>query len=57
MQGWKTITATILYVLTEGAKAVWPDYTAAITAVQTGIILPLGVVGIAHKLDKAASPY
>ena len=54
MQGWVTITATILYVLTEGVKTVWPDYAPAVTAIQNGIILPMGAVGVARKLDRAA---
>ena len=53
MQGWKTITATILYALTEGCKVMWPAYEPAITSVQNILIIPLGVFGIGHKLDKA----
>lgn len=54
MGGWKTWTATILFALTEGAKSIWPAYEPVLTVTQNTFIIPLGVVGIGSKLDKAA---
>ena len=56
MTGWKTWTGTIGWAVCEGAKSIWPQYTPAMTALQ-GLFIPLGVIGLGHKLDKASMTY
>lgn len=55
MRGWKTITGTIGWALAEGAKTVFPEYSPVLTAVQNVVFIPLGVVGVAHKIEKVGN--
>lgn len=54
MKGWKTYVGTIGWALCEGAKQIYPEYTVALATVQSMIFLPLGVIGVAHKIEKRA---
>lgn len=54
MKGWKTYMGTIGWALCEGAKQIYPEYTGALTTAQNMLFVPLGVIGVAHKIDKAA---
>ena len=53
MKGWKTWAGTAGWVMCEGAKAAWPEQTAALALAQT-MFAGLGVIGIGHKLDRAS---
>ena len=53
MKGWKTITATIGWALCEGAKAIFPEYEPGLSLLQNAVLAPLGVWGIAHKIEKS----
>jgi hypothetical protein len=53
MTGWKTWTATLIYVICAGAKQLWPQYAPVCDFIITTVVTPLGLVGIGHKLDKA----
>jgi hypothetical protein len=53
MKGWKTWAGTIGWVVCEGAKSVVPEYDSVLTLAQNVLFLPLGVVGLGHKLDRA----
>ena len=53
MRGWKTYVGTLGWAIAEGLKQVAPEYSAALTTMQNMIFLPLGVIGVAHKIEKA----
>ena len=53
MTGWKTWTATIVYVFAAGVKQLWPEYAPVCAFFINTVVAPLGIVGIGHKLDKA----
>ena len=53
MNGYKTIIGTVGFALCEGAKVLWPQFEQIVTAIQMGVFAPLGVYGIAHKIEKA----
>lgn len=55
MKGWKTWAATIGYGVCETLKAFYPEQAATLSALQQTVLLPLGVVGLGHKLEKATS--
>jgi hypothetical protein len=52
MKGWKTITGTVGWALAEGAKTVFPEYAPMLTVAQNALFMPLGVIGVAHKIEK-----
>ncbi|MDT7040856.1 hypothetical protein [Candidatus Nitronereus thalassa] len=52
MKGWKTWVATIGFGLCEALKAFFPEQTAGLSALQHSVFMPLGVVGLGHKLEK-----
>jgi hypothetical protein len=52
MNGYKTIVATVGWVLCEGAKPIAPEYEPALVAVQDLVFIPLGVFGLGHKAVK-----
>lgn len=53
MKGWKTWIATIGYGICEALKAFVPEQTAGLSALQQSVFMPLGVIGISHKVEKA----
>ena len=53
MSGWKTVTGTVGWAICEGLKSVFPDYTSILILVQNAVFMPLGVFGVAHKIEKA----
>lgn len=53
MKGWKTWTATIGYGICEGLKALLPEHTLVIELFQNAVLIPLGAVGVAHKIEKS----
>lgn len=53
MTGWKTITGTVGWAICEGLKSIFPEYTSVLVLAQNAIFMPLGVIGIAHKIDKS----
>ena len=55
MKGWKTITGAVGYALCTGAAAILPDYSEFLLVLANAIFLPLGGVGLAHKIEKAGS--
>lgn len=52
MKGWKTWTATIGYGVCEGLKALLPEHAVTIALFQQAVLIPLGAVGVAHKIEK-----
>ncbi len=52
MSGWKTWAATIGYGVLEAVKAFFPDYDSMISMFQQSVLVPLGVIGIGHKIEK-----
>lgn len=53
MNGWKTITGTVGWAICEGLKSVFPEYVSILTLVQNVMFMPLGVIGLAHKIEKS----
>jgi hypothetical protein len=53
MKGWKTITGTAGWAVCEGLKTVFPDYASVLILAQNAVFVPLGVLGVAHKIDKS----
>ncbi len=53
LDGYKTIIGTIGFVICEGIKVAFPDYAQIAEIVSTTIFVPLGVWGIAHKIQKS----
>ena len=52
MGGYKTWTAAIGYGVLEVAKLVWPQYGDGLEAAQQALLVPLGIVGLGHKIEK-----
>lgn len=56
LDGYKTIIATIGYVICEGVKTAFPEYTAVADSFINIVFVPMGVWGIAHKIKKSGVP-
>ena len=52
MKGWKTWVATIGYGVIEAVKAFFPEYESMLTLFQQTVLVPMGVIGVAHKIEK-----
>ena len=52
MKGWKTWTATIGYAVLGALAALMPQYAEPLMWVANTLLVPLGVVGLAHKVEK-----
>ena len=52
MKGWKTCVATIGYGVIEAVKAFFPEYESMLTLFQQTVLVPMGVIGVAHKIEK-----
>lgn len=53
MGGTKTWMAVVLYVLCEGMKKYAPDMESLFEAFEQMFVYPLGVIGVAHKIERA----
>ena len=53
MKGWKTWVGTLGYAVLQGIQGMYPQYEAICVVLQQTIFIPLGVVGIAHKIEKS----
>jgi len=53
LNGVKTIIGTVGWMMCEGGKQAAPEYSAALELVQNLVFIPLGVWGIAHKIQKS----
>ena len=52
MKGWKTWVATVGYAVCGALAGLLPDYAEPIMWVANTLLVPLGVVGVAHKIEK-----
>ena len=53
MKGWKTYVGTVGWAVCEGLKRVFPEYETLFLMAQNVIFIPLGVIGVAHKIEKS----
>lgn len=53
MGGWKTWIGTIGFGVCHGLAAIFPDYASALQTIAVTVFVPMGVIGIAHKIEKA----
>ena len=53
MKGWKTWVGTIGYALCTGLAGIFPDWSSVLLTVANTVFAPLGVIGVAHKIEKA----
>ncbi len=56
LDGYKTIIGTIGYIICEGVKTAFPDYSAVADSLINIVFIPMGVWGIAHKIQKSGVP-
>lgn len=56
LDGYKTIIGTVGYVICEGVKNAFPEYTAVADMFINIVFIPMGVWGIAHKIQKSGVP-
>ena len=54
MKGWKTWVATIGYGICEGLKSLRPEHAVTLALIQKAVCIPLGAIGVAHKIEKGA---
>ena len=54
MKGWKTWVGTIGFAVCNGVAQLLPDYAEVLQFVGNYIFAPLGVVGVAHKIEKSS---
>ena len=52
MKGWKTLVGTIGYALLTGLAGLKPEWADILILVANSVFAPLGVIGVAHKIEK-----
>ena len=54
MKGWKTWVGTIGWALCQGLAQAMPEYAGILQNIANFAFAPLGVIGVAHKIEKAS---